>query len=246
MRDLTRKAGLSRQAIHFYMAEGLLPPPLKTGRNFALYSHEHLEGLQWIQRLQREHFLSLNAIKAVLNGEEIEHFSPPQRALLRRVRDQLPGWAKAPRAVMVSSSISEHVSDEELRELEDAGLIEIRGAGADRTISQDDSDIIECFMRYRQAGATRERGYRPQHLVEMDRAIEQLVQRLAHIYAAKWQDAPVADAVAFVEAVTPIDERLMAVLLRKKTRALIDRVSSEEDAAPTARPQPSAKRKRKK
>ena len=85
MRDLTAGTQLSRQAIHFYMAEGLLPPALSSGRNKALYGPEHLERLHWIQKLQRDHFLSLTAIKSVLNGEDAEGFTPEQQQLLQQM-----------------------------------------------------------------------------------------------------------------------------------------------------------------
>jgi DNA-binding transcriptional MerR regulator len=238
MRDLTREAQLSRQAIHFYISEGLLPPPVSTGRNAAAYSAEHLERLQWIQKLQREHFLSLNAIRAVLNGEDIEGFSPEQKQLLRRVRDQLPGWARrhGRDEVSIADLAGRKVSEGELRELAEAGLVTIRGSGGDRTISQDDSDIIDCYVRYREAGATSDRGYRPEHLVIMNDAIEVLVQQFARLYASRWVDAPFEDAVAFVEAVIPIDERLMVVLLRKKFRELIERASEGGGALTDAGP----------
>ena len=223
MRDLTAGAQLSRQAIHFYIAEGLLPPPVSSGRNMAVYSEEHLERLHWIQKLQREHFLTLNAIKSVLNGDDIEAFSPEQQQLLRRVRDELPEWARPQGRddVRIADLIGDRLSEGELVELAQAGLIEIHGSAADRTISQDDSDIVDCFIRYGEAGATRDRGYRPSHLASMDHAIDGLVQQLARLYAKRWMNAPTKDAVAFLEAVVPIDERLMAILLRKKFRALL-------------------------
>jgi len=227
MGDLTREAGLSRQAIHFYIAEGLLPPPVSTGRNAALYAPEHLERLHWIQKLQREHFLSLHAIKAVLNGDDIEAFSPEQKQLLRRVRDELPGWARPqgqPR-VRIADLVGPRLSASEVGELAAAGLIEIQDGKDAGTISQDDSDIVDCFVRFREAGATSARGYRPDHLAVMDQAIGTLVQQLAHIYASNWQDAPIEEAVAYVERVIPIDERLMVVLLRKKIRELIGTIS---------------------
>ncbi len=225
MRDLTREAQLSRQAIHFYISEGLLPPPVSTGRNVAAYSEDHLNRLRWIQKLQREHFLSLSAIKAVLNGDGIDGFSPEQEQLLRRLRDQLPVSAKsrARSDVSIVGGVDQKLSADELQALVDAKLVKIEGSGPDRQITQDDSDIIDCYVRYRDVGATGERGYRPDHLAIMDEAVEGLVQRLARIYAAHWADAPIDEAAAFVEAVLPIDERFLGVLLRKKFRELIDR-----------------------
>jgi hypothetical protein len=123
--------------------------------------------------------------------------------------------------VRIADLVGDRLSESEVTELAQAGLIEIHGSGADRTISQDDSDIVDCFARYGEAGATRDRGYRPSHLASMDRAIEGLVQQFAQLYATQWANAPTKEAVAFLEAVLPIDERLMAVLLRKKFRNLL-------------------------
>ena len=223
MRDVTAGTQLSRQAIHFYIAEGLLPPPLSSGRNKALYGPEHLERLHWIQKLQRDHFLSLTAIKSVLNGEDAEGFSPEQQQLLRRVRDELPDWARPSghHGVRIADLIGERLSEDDLIELAQAGLIEIKGSGAERSISEADREIVDCFIQYGEAGASRDRGYRPGHLATMNQAIDGLVQQFSQLYAARWVDAPAKEAAAFLEAVLPIDERLLAILLRKKFRALL-------------------------
>ena len=55
MRDLVRESGLPRETIHYYLAEGLLPPPLKTGRNTALYSEDHLYRLTFDGSIADEH-----------------------------------------------------------------------------------------------------------------------------------------------------------------------------------------------
>ncbi|MEM6956901.1 MAG: MerR family transcriptional regulator, partial [Myxococcota bacterium] len=61
MRDLCKASGLERQAIHFYIQQGLLPPGIKTGRNTAVYSSEHVERLHLIRQLKEERFLPLKA-----------------------------------------------------------------------------------------------------------------------------------------------------------------------------------------
>src|SRR4030042_1750074 len=52
IRELAQKAGVSRYTIHYYYREGLLPPPLKTGRTMALYTNAHLECLRFIRKLR--------------------------------------------------------------------------------------------------------------------------------------------------------------------------------------------------
>ena len=61
MKDLCESSGLPRQAIHFYIQQGLLPPGRKTGRNMAWYTDEHIERLRLIKKLQHEQFLPLKA-----------------------------------------------------------------------------------------------------------------------------------------------------------------------------------------
>ena len=95
MKDLCDRTGLPRQAIHFYIQEGLLPEGEKTGRNMAYYGEAHLERLKLIRQLQHERFLPLRAIRAVLD-EEDDGFTQPQRAVLPR-REAPPRPALPPR-----------------------------------------------------------------------------------------------------------------------------------------------------
>jgi len=61
--ELAEKSGLSRNTIHFYFREGLLPPPLKTGRTMAFYTSTHLECLGVIRKLREESNLPIAAIR---------------------------------------------------------------------------------------------------------------------------------------------------------------------------------------
>lgn len=230
MRDLTSAMGLSRQAIHFYIGEGLLPPPVKKGRNAASYSREHLERLRLIQRLQRENFLSLEAIKAVLNGDALDDFSPQQCQLLTRIRDQLPDWAKPERQrkVPVTQAVQGRIPDEEIDEMAAAGLINVSGRGPKRLVSEDDAALLDCVVQYKDAGATPERGYGPSNLAVLDQAVGSIARQLSEFYAQAWADAPGDDAVAFMKAAVVIDERLMGILLRKRLREHIGKLSAQD------------------
>ena len=52
MKDLCELTGMSRQAIHFYIQQGLVPEGQKVSRNMAWYGPEHVDRIQQIQRLQ--------------------------------------------------------------------------------------------------------------------------------------------------------------------------------------------------
>ena len=66
--ELAERTGISRETIHFYLREGLLPRPRKAGRNMAFYEDAHVERLLLIKRLQNEKFLPLARIKDLLAG----------------------------------------------------------------------------------------------------------------------------------------------------------------------------------
>ena len=88
MRDLCTMTGLSRQAIHFYIQEGLVPQGTKTGRNMAFYGPEHVERIRIVRRLQEDRFLPLKQIRALLDGDA-DRVGAGQRALLPEVRARL-------------------------------------------------------------------------------------------------------------------------------------------------------------
>ena len=80
LEDLVNISGLPIRTVRFYIQEGLLPGPDSRGKN-ARYTEEHLERLEWIQRLKEHHRplreirillnnMTPREIKALLNGQE--------------------------------------------------------------------------------------------------------------------------------------------------------------------------------
>lgn len=68
MADLIAATGMSKQTIHFYLREGLLSPPVKTGRNMAWYNELHVKELRNIKELQEKHYYPLALIKTIMEG----------------------------------------------------------------------------------------------------------------------------------------------------------------------------------
>lgn len=73
--ELSREAGVTPRTVRYYIAEGLLPPPLTTGRN-AQYAPEHLDRLRLITQM-KEDFLPLKEIRKRLHDLDPEDFSMP-------------------------------------------------------------------------------------------------------------------------------------------------------------------------
>jgi len=74
--ELERLSGTPRATIHFYLREGLLHPPTKTGRTMAYYNTTHLQKLAYIQK-SRQRGTPLVAIRAELASVELERFAEP-------------------------------------------------------------------------------------------------------------------------------------------------------------------------
>ena len=58
-----KQTGIPRSTIHFYLREGILHPPLKTGQTMAYYDESHLERLVLIQKMKNELGIPINYIK---------------------------------------------------------------------------------------------------------------------------------------------------------------------------------------
>ncbi len=52
--ELERRSGIPRSRIHYYIREGLLHPPRKTGKTMAYYDESHLARIDEIERLKME------------------------------------------------------------------------------------------------------------------------------------------------------------------------------------------------
>jgi DNA-binding transcriptional MerR regulator len=70
MRELVAASGVPKSTILHYLNEGLLPPPLKTGRNVAYYDPSCVERLNFIKLMQKKHRLPLEEIKDILQGPQ--------------------------------------------------------------------------------------------------------------------------------------------------------------------------------
>jgi DNA-binding transcriptional MerR regulator len=70
IRDLVQRTGVSKETVHFYIREGLLPKPRKRGRNIAEYDDKYVERIRFIKELQDRHFLPLSVIKNILKKQK--------------------------------------------------------------------------------------------------------------------------------------------------------------------------------
>ena len=71
IQEVESQTGLPRRTIHFYIKEGLIPPPKGSRRN-AVYGSEHVLRLWLIQALKDKTHLRLEGIREILERMSIE------------------------------------------------------------------------------------------------------------------------------------------------------------------------------
>ena len=84
MSELADASGVSAGTIKHYLREGLLPEPMRTSRNMAYYDARLAERVRVIKQLQRECFLPLEHIDAILEPAPSARIRADLDELLRR------------------------------------------------------------------------------------------------------------------------------------------------------------------
>lgn len=238
MRDLCARTGLSRQTIHFYVAQGLLAPPRKTGRTMGYYSEAHVERILLIRRLQDEHFLPLEAIRAMLADEEAG-FSRAQRHVLAEVKQKLTAMAslgeESPPVLLSEVLARCKLPRAEVQKMVDLGLLHIGGRGAKAKVSSEGAWLLEMWGEVRNTGFTEELGFGLHLLQAMERGVAQIFEEEKQILAqlaAKFPGPKVAEMVA---KGLPLVNSFLSRAHQRRVRALFQTVGTLDGAAPPAK-----------
>jgi DNA-binding transcriptional MerR regulator len=70
MKELAEATGLPKSAILHYVAQGLLPEPVRTGPNMAYYDPACIERIKYIKTIQSRYAFPLGKIKMILARED--------------------------------------------------------------------------------------------------------------------------------------------------------------------------------
>jgi DNA-binding transcriptional MerR regulator len=213
MKDLCERTGLPRQAIHFYIQEGLLPEGEKTGRNMAYYGEAHVERLKLIKQLQHERFLPLRAIRAVLD-EEDDGFTQPQRRfffdLKHRMGPFAAGSAEETLVPLHPLLLRTGVSREDAEELARIGVLEVVKKKGQKHIAKEDTWMIELWGELRASGFTRALGFVPEDVTLFAQALEAMFAKERAMLKDRLAHLPPAEVARMVEMAIPLINQFMA------------------------------------
>ena len=217
VKDVCERTGLSRQAIHFYVEQGLVPPPTKTGQTMGHYTEAHVERILLVKQLQHDHFLPLRAIRAMLEGGE--DLTAAQRRAIADVRARLPDDTVAHEAGQVSLAPllrKASLSRRDAIELGRAGLLDIR-RGA---IPAHQVWIVELWGEVRAAGLTRELGVTAELLAVCGRGIAQILAEERAVLTRMLTTLPAARVAELVERALPLVHAFLVRSHQAKVREL--------------------------
>ncbi len=212
MKDLCEQTGLSRQAIHFYIQQGLVPEGKKTGRNMAWYGPEHVERLQLIRRLQEERYLPLKAIRALLAGET-SHLAPAQRTLLAEVGSRLAPPSK-PTMIDASAACARAGLDPaELHRMIELGLVAARGD----QVSSESTWLLDLWAQFRALGFTAALGFDVEELAIYEDAVQKMFERETQLAIPRLEGLPPEQVAEMIERALPL---IHAIVIHLHTAAV--------------------------
>jgi DNA-binding transcriptional MerR regulator len=238
MKDLCELVGMPRQAIHFYIKEGLVPEGTKTGRNTATYGPEHVERLRLVKKLQEERFLPLKAIKEIVapsndgdgeGGARDTSFTPSQRELLAELKRRfatrlgpLSTASVAHRVFVDAAPLLRRlgVTRAELDEIALTGMLTVDERGR---VARDDVFILETWAALKQAGFSPARGFSPLDFRIYARVVEALVRDEAGLLAERLAGRPADEIVEMLERALPIANQFLTRYHEKLARAFLAR-----------------------
>ena len=152
IRDLVERTGVSRETVHYYIREGLLPKPRKRGRNIADYDDSYVERIRMIKELQDNYFLPLAVIKNILKyrkkSPEGQSFLSLRREYFRPVDQLLPGEISGEEAFRKATGLGRKW----LVKMEEWGIISPDLRDGEKVYSQDDITLGKLVVQMDEIG----------------------------------------------------------------------------------------------
>ena len=233
MKDLQMQTGVSREAIHFYLREGLLPEPERPKQNVALYRDEHVVRIRLIKQLQKERSLSLAAIKRILTDFDYEALPPGglselEVAIEARVNGELPTKSQPLDEVAAKTGLDLDFIHEAGRR----GVITIDQQDGGAVIDYRDAGILDQWAKLMRIGFAEKPGYDVHYLERFARAIQVIAEVEVDTFLDAFTELPATESAKLAaEGISITNEIVTRLRTQALMRALHSRVSSNKSTA---------------
>lgn len=223
MKELEARTGVSRESIHFYLREGLLPEPDRPKRNVALYSEEHVLRIRAIKRLQEERFLPLGRIREILQNADLKGAATAdalevfEHQTLALVSGDVPSGNRSIAAVSRDTG----VSVEAIEALAQAGVVALQGSQSEPTLDFRDAAIVEDWGRILALGFDRSPAYDASFLARYATILRDTAEEEVEEFLEAFGDLPTGEAAEMAARGIEISNEIIG---RLRTQALLRRL----------------------
>jgi DNA-binding transcriptional MerR regulator len=160
--ELSRRANVPKETIHYYVREGFIPKPKKKGKNVSDYDETFIERILLIKKIQDHFFLPLSLIKKIIKRQ---NESPELKAMLElRIGYFSPLEQFLQKEVIGEEAFCEAtgMSKKWLAKFEECGVISSVSSKGQKVYSQDDVIIGKLLVDLDRAGFGPKDGFDPQ------------------------------------------------------------------------------------
>lgn len=212
MSEFASQSGVPAATVKHYVAEGLLPEPVRTSRNMAYYDVALVPRVRAIKKIQRSLHLPLRLIGPLLDRLEADGTAPDEavEASIARVLEELAPQQSLSRADVTAAG----VPDEELTLIEGLGLLHPVDVDGDVVFVGDDVALLRTLGEARKAGLSPSM-LPPQILATYVEALQGLVRAELAMFRAGVVPIAGGDLGRLTEVATTLSERLVILLRRK-------------------------------
>lgn len=244
MSALAELSGVPAPTIKHYMREGLLPgAEVRTSRNMAFYDPALANRIREIKRLQREQFLPLRAIKAILiDGKPSEDDDDATKAAIERALESMATHESRSRRELVASGMRESDLDFFVR----LGVITPRrnaktkgpNKADEEVFDGDDLSLLRLLQTARREGITE--SMLPREIIgPYVGAISELVRLELEMFRQGVVPQAAGDHAALTkltDVATRLSEQLVVLVRRKMLVPMLQELLRESAAATAQEP----------
>jgi DNA-binding transcriptional MerR regulator len=224
MSELSKRTGVNRESIRYYIREGLLPKPRKISRNIAEYTEKYVDQVLLIRELQDRLFLPLAAIKKIMRKGRISDIDKTlvrlQSDYLQPLDHLLPGQVKGESKFLEATGINV----DRLADFEAWGIITPKRVQGEKVYSQEDLTIGKIISGFRRLGLGVEHGSSPHNIKEMTDLLKDILNRNSANFNNIVRDLPLDKQWEMANSATEIAAQLLYHLYKKLSQDLIEQM----------------------
>lgn len=238
MKDLEQATGVGREAIRFYIREGLLPEPERPAKNVAYYDASFVEKIRFIKELQEKRYLPLHVIRRIVANDG-EPTAAEVEALLELDGKLFPSVKEAPRLEPVEIGEAARRSGvplDEVHVVAGTGAITLTERDGQEWIEGSGLELLDLWGQLRASGFTPEQGFAPEDIGLYVDMVEWLAREELRLFTRGVAGrVKGADAVAMAEQGIDVLNKILG-LLRKNTLLKFIAEGNVPESKPKRRP----------